>query len=113
MRHHEVFSGGVLRQRWDDDTHTYYEYDEQGGETSSRPYTDEENAAAAAADAAESEQVNESTLKQQASQAWSSNKDYLALATPTNAQVAAQVKALTRQMNGVIRLVTRRLDGTD
>lgn len=38
--------------------------------------------------------------------AYSNNLDYLAINSPTNAQVAAQVAALTRQMNGVIRLLS-------
>lgn len=33
------------------------------------------------------------------------NATYLALATPTNAQNTAQVKALTRQHNALIRLI--------
>ena len=40
------------------------------------------------------------------------NAAYLAIASPTNAQVAAQVRALTRQNNGLIRLIRRRLDAT-
>lgn len=33
------------------------------------------------------------------------NITYLAIASPTNAQVAAQVRALTRQVNAVMRLI--------
>ena len=39
-------------------------------------------------------------------QALQSNRDYLAV-TPTTAQAVAQVAALTRQVNGLIRYVTR------
>lgn len=41
------------------------------------------------------------------------NREFLALATPTTALAVAQTRALTRQVNGLIRLVLRRLDGTD
>lgn len=37
------------------------------------------------------------------------NRDYLALTAPTNAQSVAQVKALTRQMSNLIRLVVPEL----
>lgn len=41
--------------------------------------------------------------------AFTANRSYLAIPTPTNAQVAAQVRALTRQNQGLIRLVARDL----
>lgn len=44
-------------------------------------------------------------LHAKARKALTANAAYLALATPTNAQVAAQVKALTRQTNALIRLL--------
>lgn len=59
------------------------------------------------------EDGNRTTLEQRAANALQTNRDFLALATPTNAQVVAQVKALTRQNNGIIRLLLGRLDGTD
>lgn len=42
-------------------------------------------------------------------QAFVANRTYLAIAAPTNAQVVAQVRALTRQNQGLIRLVARDL----
>lgn len=57
--------------------------------------------------------ANESTIRQRADAALQANRDFLALASPTNAQTLAQVKALTRQNNGLIRLILNRLDGTD
>lgn len=56
---------------------------------------------------------NESTIRAQAAQALATNRAFLAIATPTNAQTLAQVKALTRQTNGIIRLLLGALDGTD
>lgn len=54
--------------------------------------------------------ANETALRQAASQALAVNRDYLALAPATQAQALAQVKALTRQTNGLIRLLLRQLD---
>lgn len=56
---------------------------------------------------------NRTTLEQQAATALANNKSFLAIATPTTAQITAQVKALTRQNNALIRLTLGRLDGTD
>lgn len=41
------------------------------------------------------------------------NRTYLAVPVPTNAQVAAQVRALTQQNVKIIRLLLNKLDGTD
>ncbi len=57
--------------------------------------------------------VNGDTLRAQAVQALADNRTFLAIASPTNAQVLAQVKALTRQNQGIIRLALGLLDGTD
>lgn len=57
--------------------------------------------------------VNEKTLLDRAGQALTSNREFLDVAAPTNAQSLAQIKALTRQVNALIRLVTKNLDATD
>lgn len=49
-------------------------------------------------------EVEESTLRDQARTAFLNNKTYIA-SKPTTAEALAQVKALTRQMNGLIKLV--------
>ena len=59
------------------------------------------------------EQGNRTALEQQAANALTGNRTFLAIASPTNAQIAAQAKALTRQSNGVIRLLLGKLDATD
>lgn len=59
------------------------------------------------------EEVNGDTIRQAAVAALAANKTFVALASPSNAQNAAQVKALTRQMNGLIRLILGQLDATD
>lgn len=99
----------------------HYVIDCESGETASVPLTDEELAAqAAAAQAAQAaeqiqvvEQTNETTLRSQADAALATNRAFLALGSPNNAQTLAQVKALTRQNIGIIRLLLRKLDGTD
>jgi hypothetical protein len=56
---------------------------------------------------------NEETLRTQARQAMDANRTFLALASPTNAQTLAQVKALTRQVQALIRFTLDDLSGTD
>ena len=43
-------------------------------------------------------------LKERAKQATTSNSTFLAIGAPTNAQTLAQVRALTRQVNALIRI---------
>ena len=63
---------------------------------------------------AESRNANEEILRTQAYTALQTNRDFLNIpGTPTQAQVLAQVRALTRQNNGVIRMLLGHLDGTD
>lgn len=62
--------------------------------------------------AADTSNTNNTTLRTQADAAIEANIAYLAIGTPTNLQVIAQVRALTRHINGVIRLVIGKLDST-
>lgn len=57
--------------------------------------------------------TNAATIRTQAQTAMAGNKAFLAIASPTAAQVAAQVKALTRQNQALIRLALKMLDGVD
>jgi hypothetical protein len=59
------------------------------------------------------EQDNDETIRQQAANALVNNRTYVALTSPTAAQTTAQVKALSRQNNGLIRQLLGLLDGTD
>lgn len=57
--------------------------------------------------------TNEATISAAAADAIAANKAFLALSSPTNAQTLAQVKALSRQANSLIRLALRSFDSTD
>ena len=57
--------------------------------------------------------TNGRTLEDQAIAALAANKVFYQRASSTTAQVLAQVKALSRQNNALIRLLLRRLDGVD
>jgi hypothetical protein len=48
---------------------------------------------------------NEAQIRTKAQQALTTNATYLAIASPTTAQNTAQVKALAREVNGLIRLL--------
>jgi len=57
--------------------------------------------------------ANADTIAGQARTALATNRTFLALGAPTNAQTLAQVQALTRQVTGLARLVLGQLDGTN
>jgi riboflavin biosynthesis pyrimidine reductase len=56
---------------------------------------------------------NKTTLTDRATSALVANRDFLALASPTQADALAQIKDLTRQNTALIRLILGLLDGTD
>jgi len=55
---------------------------------------------------------NLNTLRSRAGQALTANATFLALASPSNAQVLAQVQTLTRECSALIRLLLGQLDST-
>lgn len=59
------------------------------------------------------EETNAATLREKATQALTANNTFLALASPTNAQVLAQTRTLTRECSALIRLALNLLDTTD
>lgn len=91
----------------------YTRWDTAGTVVERRALTAAESAVFADADAEQARATNETTLTDKAKSALTTNATFLAIASPTNAQVSAQVKALTRQVNALIRLATRTLDTTD
>lgn len=105
----ETWPAGDVLEWFDDETRIHHDFFNE----TERPYTVEENTAADERAAAALAASNEQTLRTMAAQGLTDNKTFLALATPTNAQTLAQVKALTRQMNGLIRLAVRDLSNTD
>lgn len=58
------------------------------------------------------EQVNADALTKKAQTALTANATYLAISSPSAAQVAAQVNSLTKQSNALIRLLVNKLDAT-
>lgn len=59
------------------------------------------------------EETNAASLRDRAAQALAANAAFLALASPTNAQVLAQVQRLTKECSALIRLGQNLLDTTD
>lgn len=101
-------SGDIIE--WgDDETRTHHDFFNE----TTRPYAAEENAAADQRAEAVFEESNGTTLRNQAAAALATNRSFLALAAPTNAQTIAEVKALARQVNALIRLELDDLSGTD
>ena len=103
---------GVVRLWRDDTTRTVTTWDAAGVLTDTRPYTAAENAAADAEAVARTVTVNEATIRGRAATALTANNTFLALTSPTNAQVLAQTKILTRECSALIRLALRLLDTT-
>lgn len=56
---------------------------------------------------------NEDVIGQRLDAALDANRAYLALASPTLGQTGAQIRALTQQLNGLLRLMRNRVDGVD
>jgi hypothetical protein len=54
--------------------------------------------------------ANQQTLASRAQTALTNNANYLAIVSPTQAQAGAQVQALTRQVNGLIRFLLQQFD---
>lgn len=94
-----------LYQLWDNGPGTYTEWDAAGNQTVSRQLTTAEAAELASIDAEQTQVANRTTNKAQALTALATNTTYLAIVSPTQAQAVAQVAALTRQMDGVIRFL--------
>lgn len=60
--------------------------------------------------AADTATANSVTVRTRAELGLATNSTFLAVASPSNAQTVAQVKALTRQVSGLIRLTLGKLD---
>ena len=84
----------------------YRHYDLMNALDEQRPATPEETAAHEQWEMSQ----NIEELRAQGEKALTKNKTFLDLDPPTNAQIAAQVEALTKQMNGLIRQVLQQWD---
>jgi hypothetical protein len=82
-------------------------------QSSTRAYTAAENARADAAAAQAAQDDNHTTIIQQAQTALITNRTFLAIGSPTNAQTLTQVQAMARQNNGIIRILLNQFDGTN
>lgn len=112
-----VLPEGMFAQ-WDTDSRVYTEL-QADGSTISRPFTDEENAWTDA-------EINRAALVDKAKAGTAANladiatnDAFLAIAAPTNAQLAAQVKELSRQssrqareLNALARFALDRFEST-
>lgn len=74
------------------------------GTTTTRPFTETELAMVADKQASDQLSANRAALLSKAHTALSANATFLAIASPTTAQAVTQVKALTRQINALIKL---------
>ncbi|MDF1603406.1 hypothetical protein [Nocardioides sp. YIM 152315] len=100
------------RTSWaDDEARLVWDFTAEPWE--SRPYTDDENAAADARAAEAAVVADRAALVEQARDAVAGNRVFLDLDAPTAAQTLAQVRALTRQMTALVRLTVGDLCGDD
>ncbi|MBA3783304.1 MAG: hypothetical protein H0X12_15815 [Nocardioides sp.] len=103
----DAWPAGDLIEWADDETRIHHDFFSAEPDVVTRPYTDDEDAAADERAAVAQAGKNETTLRTQAASGLADNATFLALTAPTNAQTLAQVKALTRQMTALISLTTR------
>lgn len=92
---------------------TVTHWNQAGTQTSTRALTADEVAQFTRATAEQTIGNNRATIEQRAETALAANAVYLARATPTNAQNLDQIRLLTRECNGIIRLILNRLETTD
>lgn len=108
MATRRVFIDEKLRESWNDDTNPRVVtlWDAAGAILPGYPrnYTAAEVAATDARIAAETIETNRAALIAKARAAQTTNATFLAINSPTTAQLQAQSKALTRQTNALIKL---------
>jgi hypothetical protein len=54
--------------------------------------------------------LNRSTLETRAGNALTANNNFIAIASPTNAQAAAYLKTVAKELNAIIRLILNQVD---
>lgn len=119
MSCNQNYIGGVLREQWSNGSQSgdpaagYVQFNSDGSVATSRALTGAEAQQLVDIDTNNATVSNKSTLTQQAQSALAANRAYLGITSPTNAQVAAQVKALTQQTQALIRFALNQFDGTN
>lgn len=91
----------------------YTRWDAAGTQIQARALTTAESTALADQDTVATASANDASLRTKASNAIAANDAFLAIASPTNAQVVAHVQRLTRENTALIRLVIGQLDSTN
>lgn len=99
----DIYLDNVLIERWDDGTYTHTDF--TTSPATQRPYTAQEKTDADARTLDANRQANLATLYSRMATARSTNTTFLGLTSPTNAQVVAEVQALARQNNGIMRVL--------
>lgn len=89
---------------------TFTTWDKAGVQTSQRALTATEVGGFSVLAAQAVLEANADTIRTKAQQALTINATFLAIATPTAAQIAAQTRALTKECNAIIRLLVNQLD---
>lgn len=95
-----------------DATPSGYTIWDANGTPTTRALTTAETAQLAALDIDNTQSTNQAALQSKAQAALTANATYLAIGSPSNAQVSAQVTALTKEATAVIRLLLGQLDST-
>lgn len=91
-------------EQWDSTSGQYTSWNNAGSQVESRALTVAEALMLAEMESSTLHLNNNETLRSRADTALASNSTFLAIGNPSAAQNAAQVKALTRQVNALIRL---------
>jgi hypothetical protein len=94
-----------LKSRADSVAGTFTAWDSSGNQTSQRPLTAAETAFFVEDTETTRLATNQETIIGKAKAALAANNTFLAIASPTAAQVSAQVKLLTRENNAIVRLL--------
>ena len=111
----EVYQNSVLRERWDDASRTYTAFNASGVQTSTRPYTAAENAAADGGIAQTSASTNQKSILQLLNDTLPTLQT---ITDTTNANMsgntaAAAIKDEARALRRIIRILTNNLSGTN
>jgi len=99
-----------ISEEWDSVANTFTTWDVLGNQTLQRPLTAGEQSQFADELAADNRNENKKAVNEKAQQALTANAAYLAIPAPTAAEVRSQTELLTKEVNGLIRLLINRLD---